>query len=404
MPRPKMYSLPTPSSDVSFYPFADGGVLFLEGSRRLWALNSTSAFIWCLLREVVSLDELASRLASTFHIDKTKALKDADALLAVFEREGLFDLKPHTESLENDGDWDITPMGARLVEPNNWAIKRFFRIADHLFEFCSQDTAIGHAFTLLMDHLVVNNGGVPDTRLAVIPGVGGEQRWDLFLDDLSFAERLPANEVLPHLATLVFVRCCEALKAHLLFHAAVIEKDGTTVIFPGEAGSGKTTLAAALLANGCRFFSDELAVINLNDLYVSPLPLPMSIKPGSVKPLESYYQGLRDRPIHLRTDGKKVRYLSPALQNLPETVESSLPVDFLIFPRYIEGAKNRLVKVDKTESLQRLTRTGSSNRVFTSRDVEIMITLIERRPCYEIIYSELPEAVSILKKHIFRRL
>ncbi|MCB2148560.1 MAG: PqqD family peptide modification chaperone [Deltaproteobacteria bacterium] len=402
MPESQMYSLPTPSSDVSFYPFVDGGVLFLEGSRQIWALNSSSAFIWCLLDEVTSLDELASRLASTFNIGKDKALQDAGALLNVLEQEGLFAAEPFSESMESDRSWDITPTGPRLLEPNHWAVRRFFRVADHLFEFCCQDTALGDTFTHMMDHLAVDNCELPDTRLAVTDSKEIGDTWDIFLDDLGFMEGRPENEVLPNLATLIFVRCCETLKANLLFHAAVIEMDGITVMFPGEAGSGKTTLAAALMAHGCRFFSDELAVLNLSDLCVSPLPLPMSIKPGSVKPLESYYPGLADRPIHLRTDGKKVRYLSPSVKNLPEVVENSSPVDFLIFPKYIKGAEDRLAKIDKMEALQRLAKTGSSNRVFTSRDVEAMITLIERRPCYELVFSELPQAVSILKKHIFQ--
>jgi hypothetical protein len=399
-----MYLLPTPSSDVSFYPFVDGGVLFLEGLRRIWALNSSSASIWCLLDEVASIDELASRLASTFHINKEQALQDVVALLTVFEREGLLAGESFSEVMESDCDWDITPTGPKLLEPNHWAVRRFFQVADHLFEFCCQDTALGDSFSHMMDHLAVDNCELPDTRLAVTGSKEIGDTWDIFIDDLGFMERRPENEVLPNLATLIFVRCCEKLKSNLLFHAAVIEMDGITVVFPGEAGSGKTTLTAALMAQGCRFLSDELAVINLSDLCVSPLPLPMSIKPGSVKPLEGYYPGLVDRPIHLRTDGKKVRYLSPSAKNLSEVVGNSLPVDFLIFPKYIKGVKDRLAKIDKMEALQRLAKTGSSNRVFTSRDVEAMITLIERKPCYEIIFSELPQAVSNLEKNIFRRI
>jgi hypothetical protein len=354
------------------------------------------------LDEVTSLDELASRLTSTFHIDKDKALQDTGALLAVFEREGLFADEPSTESVESDHSWDITPNGPRLFEPTHWAVRQFFQVADHLFEFCCQDTALGDTFTHMMDHLAVDNCELPDTRLAVTDSKEIGDNWDIFLDDLGFMEGRPANEVLPNLATLIFVRCCETLKSNLLFHAAVIEMDGITVIFPGEAGSGKTTLVAALMAHGCRFFSDELAVLNLSNLHVSPLPLPMSIKPGSVKPLESYYPGLENRPIHLRSDGKKVRYLSPFPKNLPTKDQSSLPVDYLIFPKYIKGEKDRLVKIDKMEALQRLAITGSSNRIFNSGDVEAMITLIERRPCYELVFSDLPQTVSILKKHIFK--
>ena len=385
-----------PSSEISIHSFGDGGVLFLNGSRRIWVLNSTSAFIWCLLDEIDSLDGLACRVATTFHIDKPKALHDVNAIMSVFEREGLFDTKAHAESIETDGNWDITPIGPMISEPDNWAIKGYFRIANHLFEFCCQDTSMGNSFTSIMKHMATNSGGRPDTRIAVASGTGGAKTWDVFLDDLGFSLGLADDEVLPQLATLFFVRSCEALKDRLLFHAAVIEMGETTVMFPGEAGSGKTTLTAALLMNGSRYYSDELAVINVDDLHVSPLPLPMSIKPGSVKPLERYYPGLKHRHIHRRSDGKMVRYLSPSPHNLP-TGERSSQIDVLIFPKYIEGIENRMVALNKTEALRRLARTGSSNRVFTNRDVGAMIALIERKPCYEMRFSDLHQAVSQLK-------
>lgn len=394
-----MSLLPTPSSEISLYPFEDGGVLFLKGSRRIWVLNATSAFIWCQLDEVANLVELTDRFASTFHIDKAKAFHDVETTIAMFKCEGLFDTKVRSGSVESDADWDITPIGPMIIKPDHWVIKRSFRVVNHLFEFCCQDTSIGSMFSSSMEHLSTDSRGNPDTRIAVVRGSGEAQTWDLFIDDLGFSIGLADDEVLPQLATLFFVRSCEALKEHLLFHAAVIEMGGTTVMFPGEAGSGKTTLVAALLMHGCQFFSDELAVISADDLHVSPLPLPMSIKPGSVKPLERYYPGFRHRHIHLRSDGKKVCYLSPSPHNLPPG-DSSSRIDVLIYPKYTEDVENRLVKIDKTEALRRLALTGSSNRNFSSRDVEAMITLIDERPCYELSYSDLPQAVSQLKNHI----
>jgi hypothetical protein len=264
------------------------------------------------------------------------------------------------------------------------------------------DTSLGKAITDHFSHLVLDNEVPCDTCLAVLPGKDGTRTWDIFINGLRFKEGLQKYEVFPHIATLFFVRACEALEDRLLFHAAVLEKDGTTIVFPGEAGSGKTTLAAALMLHGCRFFSDEIAVLNVESLCVSPLPLPMSIKPGSVEPLSRYYVGLSERPVHLRSDGKKVRYLSPPAPNLTETFEVSAPVNCLVFPKYREGAENRLNMLDKFETMQRLAMTGSSNRDITNRDVEAMIALVEKSPCYEIVYSDLSKAIALLENHVFK--
>jgi HprK-related kinase A len=395
-----MSLLPTPSSDVSFYPFADGGVLFLKGSRRLVALNAASAWIWCLLGEVASLDELADRLAAAFSIDPGRALQDADAVLNRFEQEGLFVHRASCSgNVENDDPWDITPSGPKLVAPEHWKTRGRFRVADHRFEFCCQDAGLGRALMRLMEHLAVDGrDGPADTRLAVAAATEGTQRWDIFLDEWGFAGGLPANEVLPHLATLVFVRSCEALTHRLLFHAGVVERNGIALILPGEAGSGKTTLVATLLMHGWRFFSDELAVIDVEKGTVAPLPLPMSIKPGSVKVLERYYPGLAALPVHLRTDGKLVRYLSPSLNSFPAAVDGTAAVNALIFPKYMDESRNRLESIAKIEALQRLAATGSSNRAFTDWDLACMIGLVESRPCYELVYQDLDQAVALIER------
>lgn len=397
-----MKFLPSPPSIINFYPFMNGGVLYLNGSRRIWALNSMAAFIWCLLDEVGSIEEMASRLASAFHINNIKALRDTEETIACFEREGLFTDRQKIEPIEKNDRWDITPTGFSLVEPKSWTIRRFFKTANHVFEFCCMDTSLGKAITDHLSHLVLDNEVPCDTRLSIIPGKGGTKTWDIFINGLRFKEGLQNYEVFPHIATLFFVRACEALGDRLLFHAAVLEKGGTTIVFPGEAGSGKTTLAAALMLHGCRFFSDEIAVLNVESLCVSPLPLPMSIKPGSVGPLSRYYAGLSERPVHLRSDGKKVRYLSPPAPNLTETFEVSAPVNYLVFPKYREGAENRLNMLDKFETMQRLAMTGSSNRDITNRDVEAMIALVEKSPCYEIVYSDLSKAIALLENHVFK--
>jgi len=397
-----MKFLPCPPSIINFYPFMNGGVLYLNGSRRIWALNSMAAFIWCLLDKVGSIEELAFRLASAFQINNIKALRDTKETIACFEREGLFKDRQKIEPTEKNDRWDITPTGFSLVEPKSWTIRRVFKTANHVFEFCCMDTSLGKAITDHLSHLGLDDEVPCDTCLSILPGKGGTKTWDIFINGLRFKEDLQKYEVFPHIATLIFVRACEALEDRLLFHAAVLEKGGTTIVFPGEAGSGKTTLAAALMLHGCRFFSDEIAVLNVESLCVSPLPLPMSIKPGSVGPLSRYYAGLSERPVHLRSDGKKVRYLSPPAPNLTETFEVSAPVNCLVFPKYREGAENRLNMLDKFETMQRLAMTGSSNRDITNRDVEAMIALVEKSPCYEIVYSDLSKAIALLENQVFK--
>jgi hypothetical protein len=353
------------------------------------------------LNEVGSIEEIASRLASAFHIDISKALQNAKETIACFEREGLFSAGQKFASIEKNDSWDMTPTGPVVIGPESWALRQFFKTANHVFEFCCTDVSLGKAIIGHLAQFLLDNEVQCNTRIAILPGKCSTKTWDMFVDDLRYKKGLNENEVFPHIATLFFIYACDSLVNHLLFHAAVLGKDGTTIMFPGEAGSGKTTIAAALMTHGWQFFSDEIAVLNVESLCVSPLPLPMSIKPGSVGPLSRYYPELFKFTVYQRADGKMVRYLSPSTKNHIETFESSALVNYLVFPIYRQGDGNRLNTLNKFEAMQRLAVTGSSNRDITNQDIKAMIALVERCPCYEIVYSDLPKAVELLENHVF---
>jgi HprK-related kinase A len=65
---------------------------------------------------------------------------------------------------------------------------------------------------------------------------------------------------------------------YLMLHAAVLERDGHALIMPGDPGAGKSTLTAALMLDGWRLLSDEIALIDRNDGLLYGLARPVSLK------------------------------------------------------------------------------------------------------------------------------
>lgn len=45
-------------------------------------------------------------------------------------------------------------------------------------------------------------------------------------------------------------------------HSGVVEFDRRAIVFPGKSRYGKSTMVAALVEAGCRYLSDEYAVIS----------------------------------------------------------------------------------------------------------------------------------------------
>ncbi len=81
------------------------------------------------------------------------------------------------------------------------------------------------------------------------------------VDDLPLHEELPREHAIPvfewGVNLVIALRCY----AFVMLHAAVLEKDGRTVLLPAAPGDGKSTLCAALACRGWRLLSDEFGLI-----------------------------------------------------------------------------------------------------------------------------------------------
>ena len=96
------------------------------------------------------------------------------------------------------------------------------------------------------------------------------------------AQHATVGRALNELINDVDERVMEQAHGHALpVHAAAVEVDGRVVLLPAASGSGKTTLAAAAVAAGARYVTDECVVIGQNTMQVSPYARPLCIKAGS---------------------------------------------------------------------------------------------------------------------------
>jgi len=148
-----------------------------------------------------------------------------------------------------------------------------------------------------------------------------------------------------------------AVERHRYFieiHSGVILLGAHVVLLPGAAGRGKTTLTAALAASGGVYFSDEIALLEAGTLAVRPMPLTMTIKPGSVAPLRHLYPSLDSLDEHLREDRQPVRYLPPSPQARYGPGGAPRPVKWIVFPHYEAGGATTLTPLTRPTGLRRL--------------------------------------------------
>jgi hypothetical protein len=163
---------------------------------------------------------------------------------------------------------------------------------------------------------------------------------------------------------------------------------------PAAAGSGKSSLTAALVHRGFRYFSDEVALIEPFTFHVSPMPLALCVKSTGWDLMARYYPEILSLPVHVRCDGKVLHYIPPpadAAEQIP------MPVRHIIFPRYEQDAPTRLARVKRSEALGRLMGECLALRQrLDHENVRQLVGWIAGTECYELTFSSLETAAQLV--------
>ncbi len=180
-------------------------------------------------------------------------------------------------------------------------------------------------------------------------------------------------------------------------HAGVVGDGKNCYMFPANAGSGKSTLMAALVHHGFEFFSDEMALLEQDTFKVAPVPLAICIKNTGIEPLLAYYPELKTEISHKRGDEKVVQYVSPPMGNVPEqSVRRQIAA--IIFPQYDPDINTQIKAINKLDALERLSEqflvvTAHLNQEMIAQ----LIVWLETTSCYELSLSDTDEAIELIK-------
>ena len=249
----------------------------------------------------------------------------------------------------------------------------------------------------------------PDYRLAVddafvdytvhIAGGSGFRRWAhpqaIFrFDGIEPFTPLPEDHAFPLLEWAM--NWCVSTQAHqyLILHSSVIEREGCAVIMPAPPGSGKSTLCAALINRGWRLLSDELALISLTDTSITPVGRPISLKNQSIELIKQYVPDAVFNRITHDTSKGSVTHLKVPSEQLLRIHEKARP-RWVIFPKYVSGAKPDLQRRSKASSMLELGRNSFNYMVLGRTGFETLSAVVDASDCYNFSYSQLDDALSV---------
>jgi hypothetical protein len=354
-------------------------VLYCAASRDLFVLNETAATVYRALTRGVEPEDICSGLAGATRADAREVERDVKRLIA--QLQALRTPRAATaEGAAAARAFDTEPTGALLHCGR-------YRLAGFCFELHATDSTGHEAAESVLGHLHGDSGRDADTTLRL---VRRGERW-LLLDESNAVidECAAARAVAPMLHASTLMLAYERARCFAALHAGAVLHGGQCVLLPAASGSGKSTLTTALVLAGFGYCTDDFVMLTAPPIGVRAVPLGIGLKEGSWRVLAHRAPSLVDLPIHVRADGKRIRYLPvrPA-----DCHGDSVPVRALVFPQYRAGATTRCRPIRPAEALVRLAAAGYDARL-SEATVRGLIDWLCGLPSYELLYDDLDRAV-----------
>ena len=178
----------------------------------------------------------------------------------------------------------------------------------------------------------------------------------------------------------------------LMFHAAVLEKDGKAVIMPGTPGSGKSTLTAALSHNGWRLLSDELTIFDYKNNQILPLSRPVSLKNESINVIKAFAPDSVFGNISHDTHKGSVAHMKPPQDTLSRSSEPAV-AKWIVFPKYVANSETILQEKSRGVTLINLAQNAFNYSILGATAFDFLARALDDCDCYDFRYSQLSEAI-----------
>lgn len=393
-------------SDLVFFPLDDGLVVFSESLQSLVGLNATAAFIARKLEQDIAVPELAKALISEQGAAPEDAEKWVNDAIRAFASQGLLAQSPAPARVEAPAGEERGARQKAAMPP----YAPFTPVAEAHYRLLKTCALIRYAHPaqmrmvdLVIGHLKTDETVAPDLVID-ISGVLWEEGTQLtsyvYRDGKPEGQANRLSHVGPIVKSVLWMASVNAHDFLLDLHAGVVGKGDRCILLPAEAGSGKSSLTAALVHSGLDYYSDEVALVERDSFLVPPVPLAVCVKSTGWDLMARYYPEIAQLPSHRRGDKKVVRYVPP-----PRTALARKPghVSHIFFPCYAKDQPTQLTRLARSDALARLMDQCLAFRMrLDSASVQELVRWIAGIDCFALPFSSLDDAVELVRGTAFR--
>lgn len=194
--------------------------------------------------------------------------------------------------------------------------------------------------------------------------------------------------IIGHLVWMVNRGAVLSSDRFLLLHAAAVGLNGAAAVMPAASNSGKSTLAAALVADGFDYLTDEASALDLDTGDIVAFPKALSIETGSQALL-----------AHLEPVGALV---DPNRWHVPPSVIGDhsqvhrLPLRHIVFPTHCGGADTQLRPMGTADAVVAMVTQSFNFSAHAPRLADV-VALVDECTRHELRHDGLVGPVAAIR-------
>ncbi len=204
------------------------------------------------------------------------------------------------------------------------------------------------------------------------------------------------HKVIPQLEGAVNHQVSIKHSDHFQLHAAAMSFGDGAAVFVGSSGTGKTTLAAALLTRGWKYYCDEFALIAPHSLVAYPCPKALCIKEHGFSLIEQMGLPLYHGCGFCTQSNCRIAYLIP----------TETGADILATPRGVKhvflmtrraNVPLRMNRISGPEAAMAIYRLALNTEVLRQKGFDAAVALANRANCYELNLGSVDESCALVE-------
>jgi HprK-related kinase A len=236
-----------------------------------------------------------------------------------------------------------------------------------------------------------------DIRMVRVPGLRrwGRPQVQFIVDGVTPFDPFPVDHAVPMFEWGLNWVFGHRMNAHLLLHAAAVERDGQAVVLPAWPGSGKSTLAASLACRGWRLLSDEFGVVAFSGAEVLPFARPVALKNESIDVMRAFAPGAAFGPVFPKTrKGTVVHFRAPEESVLQG--DEPAAVGAIVFPDFQSGKTLLIRPLPKATAFLKLAGNSFNYETVGEKGFHALSAIVRRCDSYVLRYGDLESAHAAL--------